>query len=75
MIIFWLHFWISLLGSGSIFLIFFRLSEAQSTSAPFGLVFLAIACGILAVYLSPWATPIVLLVYGIASLQEYLDER
>jgi hypothetical protein len=73
MITFWLHFCLGLLGSGTIFLFFFQRSAAESTSAPFGLVFLAIACGILAVYLSPWATPAVVLAYAVANFWDSED--
>lgn len=75
MLAFFLHFFIGLAGSVAIFVVFIRLSAAQSTSAPFGLIFFALACGVLAVYLSPWATPVALLLYFAVSLKEYRDDQ
>lgn len=75
MLQFTLHFLTGLIGGAVIFAIFFRISAAKSTSAPFGLVLLAVACGCLAVYVSPWATPAILLVYAGASLREHIEER
>lgn len=72
---FLLHAFFGLVGSLVIFLVFFRLSAAESTSAPFGLVFFGLACGILATYVSPWATPAALLVYAAVSLKEWREER
>jgi hypothetical protein len=75
MLAFFIHFFIGLFGSIAIFVFFFRLSAAQSTSAPFGLIFFALACGVLAIYLSPWATPAALLVYFAVSLKEHRDDQ
>jgi hypothetical protein len=75
MLEFLLHFFIGLAGSAAIFAIFFRLSAARTTSIPFGLIFFGLACGALAVYVSPWATPAALLVYAAMSLKEHLVER
>ena len=75
MLAFLLHFLLGLAGSVAIFAVFFRLSAARSTSAPFGLIFFALACGVLAVYLSPWATPAALLAYFAVSLKEYRDDQ
>ena len=72
---FLLHFFIGLAGSAAIFAVFFRLSAARTTSVPLGLIFFGLACGALAVYLSPWATPAALLVYAAMSLKEHLEER
>jgi len=69
------HFFIGLLGSLLIFWLFYRLSGAQSTSAPFGLVLLGIACGTLAVQVSPWLTPAILALYAAASANELRVER
>ena len=72
--LFVVHFVAGLLGALAIFALFFYLSPEKSTSAPFGLVFLAITCGVLAVNLSPWSTPVVLLLYAAASLHECLQD-
>ena len=72
---FFVHFFIGLSGSLAIFAVFFRLSAAETTSVPFGLVFFGLACGVLGVYVSPWATPAALLVYAAMSLKEHLEER
>jgi len=73
MMVFITHFTIGLIGGLVIFWICFRLSGAESTSAPFGLVFLGVACGLLALHLSPWATPAILTVYAFAGFKELLD--
>jgi hypothetical protein len=73
MLLFFTHFTIGIIGGLLVFWLFFRLSGASSTSAPFGLVFLGIACGTLAVQLSPWVTPAILAVYAGVSLYEHLE--
>lgn len=72
---FFLHFFIGLSGSLAIFAVFYRLSAAETTSVPFGLVFFGLACGVLGVYVSPWSTPAALLVYCAVSLEEHLEEQ
>lgn len=73
--VFFLHFGFGLLGCGAIFYTFFKLSRAEATSAPFGIVFIAILCGVLAINLSPWATPGVLALYALGNLWEWLQDR
>ena len=75
MLEFLLHVGIGLIGSVAIFAASFRLSAAETTSAPFGLIFFGLACGALAVNLSPWATPVALLAYAAVSLKASLEER
>lgn len=69
-----LHFVAGTLGSLAVFLAFFRLSGASSFSAPFGVVFIGIACASLAHFVSPWATPTVLTAYALVSAVEYWQE-
>ncbi len=70
-----LHFFAGALGSLAIFLLFVRLSGAGSFSAPFGLVFIGIACAALAHYVSPWATPAIIVAYALQSAVELRRER
>lgn len=69
------HFLLGLIGSAAIFLAFHWLSPARRSSVPFGLIFLAVACGVLAVYLSGWMTLAVLLAYAAISFREYKQDR
>jgi hypothetical protein len=75
MLVFFSHFLIGIAGGLAIFFIFFRLSGASSTSAPFGLVFLGLACGTLALQLSPWVTPLILALYAGVSFYEHRENR
>lgn len=70
-----LHFLAGSLGSLVVFLAFTRLLGAAGFSAPFGVVFVGIACASLAHFLSPWATPAVLALYAVASAGEHYQER
>lgn len=70
-----LHFLAGIAGALAIFVVCARLSGARSYSAPFGLVFVGISCAALAHFLSPWATPLVLLAYGAVSVNELLEDR
>ena len=70
-----LHFLAGTVGALIVFLIFVRLSGATSFSAPFGLVFVGVACAVLAHYVSPWATPAVIAVYAAVSGYELWRER
>lgn len=70
-----IHFFAGSLGSLVVFVVFTRLSGAPGFSAPFGVVFVGIACASLAHFLSPWATPAVLVLYAVASAGELYQER
>jgi len=70
-----LHFAAGSPGGLAVFLILTRLSGASAFSAPFGVVFVGIACGALAHFLSAWATPAVLLVYAAAGTLELVQDR
>ena len=65
-----LHFAFGTVGSLVLFLLFTRLSGATGFSAPFVVIFLGIACASLAHFASPWATPIILLLYLLSCLNE-----
>lgn len=71
---FLLHFVLGLLGALAIFLLFLHLSATDSTSAPFGLLLIALPCGVLGSQLSAWATPAILLLYALVSWSEYRQE-
>lgn len=70
-----IHFAAGTLGSLFIFLIFARVSGAERFSMPFGVIVVGIACASLAHFVSPWATPAVLLLYALVSAQELQQER
>lgn len=69
------HFAVGTLGALAVFLLLARLSGETSFSAPFGLIFVGIACAGLAHFLSPWATPAVLLLYALTALSEARQKR
>jgi hypothetical protein len=68
------HFITGTLGGLVVFFIFTRLS-ATSFSAPLGVIFIGIASASLAHFLSPWATPIVIVLYALANTGEFIQER
>lgn len=70
-----LHFLAGTLGSFGIFLIFTKLSGTKQFSLPLGLVFFGISCAVIAHYLTPWATPILLFVYGLVQGKESWDDH
>jgi hypothetical protein len=70
-----LHFVAGTLGALAVFMVLTRLSGATSFSAPFGVIFIGIACAVLAHFLSQWATPVVIAIYASASVGEFLQER
>lgn len=70
-----IHFAAGTLGALFIFLIFSRLSGMERFSLPFGVVFIGIACASLAHFVSPWATPAILLLYALVSAHELQQER
>jgi hypothetical protein len=69
------HFLAGTLGSLVIFLLFVRLSGARSFSAPFGVFVVGVACAVMAHFISPWATPVIVAGYFLVSLGEYVRER
>jgi len=70
-----LHFVAGTVGSLAVFLVFTRLSPATGFSAPFGVIFIGVACASLAHFVSPWATPAVVAVYALFSALELWQER
>lgn len=70
-----IHFVIGSVATLLIFLVFTWLSGARSFSAPFAVLFIGFTCGLLSHFVSPWATPVVLVLYGVASLNEYRSDR
>ncbi len=70
-----LHFILGLVGSLFFFVVARVVSNERTWSAPFALIFVAVVCASLAAFLSPWATPVVILAYGVASLAEAFRDR
>ncbi|MBK9670641.1 MAG: hypothetical protein IPO74_12325 [Thermomonas sp.] len=52
-----------------------RIAGTQQFSAPFGVVFIGVACAALAHFLSPWATPAIVLLYALSVLGEAIRDR
>lgn len=69
------HFAIGTVGALIIFLVFTWLSGVRSFSAPFVVLFVGFMCGLLSHFVSPWATPVVLALYGLASANEWRNDR
>jgi len=57
------------------FLVFTWLSGARSFSAPFAVIFIGFTCGLLSHFVSPWATPMVVVLYGVALAIECRNDR
>jgi len=70
-----LHFVVATAGALALALLFARLGGERSFSLPVGCVVIGIACATLAHFLSPWATPVVLVLYAIANLHELRQGR
>jgi uncharacterized membrane protein YjjP (DUF1212 family) len=70
-----LHFAVGAVGSLAVFLVLTRLSGVRRFSAPFGVVFIGIACASLAHFVSPWATPVVIAIYALIGISEVLQDR
>jgi hypothetical protein len=69
-----IHFAAGTIGSLLIFLGFARLS-GEGFSLPAGPVVIGIACASLSHYVSPWATPAVLLLVALVSAHEFRQSR
>lgn len=69
------HFAAGTTGAVLIFLISVRWSGERNFSAPFGLVFIGVACAALSAYLGTWATPAVLGLYALAAIVEAIQAR
>lgn len=70
-----LHFIAGSFGALVVFLVFTRLSGTISFSAPFGVIFVGIACAVLAHFLSPWTTLVIVAIYALFSTLELYQER
>jgi len=70
-----IHFFAGSFGALVVFLFFTRLSGVAGFSAPFGAIFVGIACASIAHFLSPWATPVILIIYALVSANELHQER
>lgn len=65
-----LHLVLGTLGALSILAALARISGEPYASAAFGAVVVGVACATLAAFVSPWVTPAVLVVYGLAGVFE-----
>ena len=66
------------LGCGVALLIFLAVSwwsGVRQFSAPFAVVFIGFTCGLFAHFVSPWATPVVLVLYAVVSVNELRLDR
>ncbi len=70
-----LHFFAGMLGALAVYFVFIRLAGATSFSAPFGVIFIGIACAALSHFVSPWATPVIIVGYAAAGTGEYLQDQ
>jgi hypothetical protein len=70
-----LHFLAGTAGALALVLLFARLAGERSFSLPAGCLVIGIVCATLAHFLSPWATPVVLVLYAIANLHELRQGR
>ncbi|MGQ0750210.1 MAG: hypothetical protein ACT4PS_06735 [Betaproteobacteria bacterium] len=70
-----IHFLVGTLASLVVFLVFTWFSGVRRFSIPFGVVFIGIACGAMAHFLSPWATPVIVAIYALASAGEFVQDR
>lgn len=73
--VFLLHFLLGLAGGGLLFWGLMRLAGERSTSAPFGPLLIGLTCGQAAFYISPWATPVILVSYLLFGLIEWHRNR
>lgn len=69
------HFAAGTLCSLLVFLLFTRLSGTRSFSAPFGVIFIGIACAVLAHFILPWATPVIIAIYLLVSAGELVRNQ
>lgn len=74
MSLFLLH---ALLGTAVSLIVFLLLAylSKESFSLPMAPLLVGLFCGVLAYYLSPWATPLVVFLYTMASINEYRQGR
>lgn len=70
-----IHFVIGSVAALFIFLAFTWLSGVRKFSAPSAVLFIGVTCGVLSHFVSPWATPVVLALYGVAAAAEYRSDR
>ncbi len=70
-----IHFAVGTAGAFVVFLVFERLAGVTRFSMPFGLFFVGVACASGSHYVSPWATPAILLLYTLVSASEFQQDR
>ena len=69
------HFIVGMLGSLFVFLLCTKLSGVERFSFPSAILVVGMVCAALAHFLSPWATPVVLVLYTGASIHELKQDR
>jgi hypothetical protein len=69
------HFAIGSVAALLLFLFFAWLAGARSFSAPFAVLFIGVFCALLSHFASPWATPVVLVLYSVALAIECRNDR
>ncbi|AMA10672.1 hypothetical protein [Picosynechococcus sp. PCC 73109] len=67
------HFLFGTIGSLVMFLAFSGLEGVRRFSAPFVIFLAGFICANLAYFVSPWATPLILLIYFLGLLQEHRE--
>lgn len=70
-----IHFFAGALASLVVSLVFTRLSGVGRFSLPSDVVIVGLACASLSHFASPWATPVVLLLYALTAAAEYRRSR
>ncbi len=65
-----LHFVVGTVGSLVIYLLLVLVWRRQRFSLPVQVVLIGIICASLSHYLTPWATPVVLVLYAILAIRE-----
>lgn len=70
-----IHLVLGSLGSLLLFVFFARLSGVKGFSFPSAIIVVGIVCASMTHFLSPWATPVILIVYAITSLYELRQEN
>ncbi len=69
------HFAIGTIGSLLIFLLFSKISGEQSFSFPSVIILIGFFCFTMSHFLSPFATPVILILYAIVSFNELMQHQ
>ncbi|MGD9973819.1 MAG: hypothetical protein AB7S77_12240 [Desulfatirhabdiaceae bacterium] len=69
------HFAAGVFGSLIVFLLFAHLSGEKRFSFPSAVIIVGFVCAIFSYYLSPWATVVILALYILANVFEFIQYR